>query len=162
MELREQVIEHITKNQDKFYRLAFGYVRNQDRALDIVQNAIVKALTHYPDIRNEKYISTWFYRILVNECNTFLKKDQRELLYEPEELQKQIEKKEAKPFDGDEVLEQVAELPENMKTVILLRFYEELSLKEISKVTEVSLSTVKYRLYQALKILKTRLWEVEK
>lgn len=162
MELREQVIMHITQNQEKFYRLAFGYVHNQDMALDIVQNALVKALTYYPDIRNEKYIRTWFYRILVNECCSFLRKNQKELLYEPEELQKHIEGSKTEVSSDREVLEQVFMLPEEMKTVILLRFYEELSLAEISRVTDVKLSTVKYRLYKALDILKTNIREVEK
>ena len=48
-------------------------------------------------------------------------------------------------------------LPEKLKTVILLRFYEDMALKEIADITETNLSTVKTRLYQALKILKIQI-----
>ena len=70
--LREEIIGYLLTNQEKFYRLAFSYVHNPDAALDVVQNAIVKALEHYNSIRNIKYIKTWFYRVLVNECLTAL------------------------------------------------------------------------------------------
>ena len=73
-ELREQIVSYLLENQDKFYRLAFSYVHNADAALDIVQNAIVKALEHYTSIRNADYVKTWFYRVLVNECLTALQK----------------------------------------------------------------------------------------
>lgn len=54
-------------------------------------------------------------------------------------------------MDSNEVYEEIQKLPEDMKTVIILRFYEELSLQEISEVTKTNLSTVKSRLYAALK-----------
>ena len=76
--LREEIIGYLLTNQEKFYRLAFSYVHNPDAALDVVQNAIVKALEHYNSIRNIKYIKTWFYRVLVNECLTALQKGKRE------------------------------------------------------------------------------------
>ena len=85
-ELREQIVSYLLENQDKFYRLAFSYVHNADAALDIVQNAIVKALEHYTSIRNADYVKTWFYRVLVNECLTALQKGKREYSYEPEDL----------------------------------------------------------------------------
>lgn len=162
MELKNLLTEFITNNQEKFYRLAYSYVRNQDAALDIVQNAIVKALENYSSIRNQKYIKTWFYRILVNECYNFIKKSKKELLYESEELQKYLENQEIKYDSNLEVYDYIFTLPENMKTVILLRFYEELSLAEIAKVTQVKLSTAKYRLYTALKQLRENFREVIK
>ena len=78
--LREEIIRYLLTNQEKFYRLAFSYVHNPDAALDVVQNAIVKALEHYNSIRNIKYIKTWFYRVLVNECLTALQKEKESVL----------------------------------------------------------------------------------
>ena len=146
-ELREQIVSYLLENQDKFYRLAFSYVHNADAALDIVQNAIVKALEHYTSIRNADYVKTWFYRVLVNECLTALQKGKREYSYEPEDLQRIQD-------TPVEIYEQVQKLPEKMKTVVVLRFYEDFSLAEIAKVTGAKLSTVKYRLYSALKQIK--------
>lgn len=164
MELREELVAFLTENQEKFYRLAFSYVHSKDGALDAIQNAIVRALQHYQDLRNEAYLKTWFYRILVNECCTYLRKSGRERLYEPEVLQwkqdRQQEQQDPEWESDLEVYERVIELPEEKRTVVLLRFYEGLSLQEISKVTNTSLSTVKYRLYAALKQLKRSLTEV--
>lgn len=53
-----------------------------------------------------------------------------------------------------EIYEQIQRLPEEMKTVMVLRFYEDFSLLEIAKVTDAKLSTVKYRLYTGLKRMK--------
>ena len=63
-------------------------------------------------------------------------------------------------MDSNEVYEEIQKLPEDMKTVIILRFYEELSLQEISEVTKTNLSTVKSRLYAALKKLQKGLEEI--
>lgn len=74
-DLYDKIVAYIVENQKKCYRLAFSYVRNEEDALDIVQNAICKALEHYESLQREDAIKTWFYRILVNESLLFLKKD---------------------------------------------------------------------------------------
>ena len=152
--LREEIIGYLLTNQEKFYRLAFSYVHNPDAALDVVQNAIVKALEHYNSIRNIKYIKTWFYRVLVNECLTALQKGKRECAYEPEDLQRIQDQPVEENHQAMESYEQVQKLPEEMKTVVILRFYEDFSLAEIAEVTGAKLSTVKYRLYAGLKNIK--------
>ena len=84
----EKVIHYILNNQDKFYRLAYSYTKNKDSSLDIVQNAVCIALEKYNTIKNIDYIKTWFYRVLVNECLAYIKKAQKELLYEKENVKK--------------------------------------------------------------------------
>ena len=71
---KEALAAYLVANQEKFYRLAFSYVRSQEAALDIVQNAVVKGLEHAESIREMAYIKTWFYRILVNESLSYMKK----------------------------------------------------------------------------------------
>ena len=51
--LYDKLVAYIVENQDRFYRLAFSCVKNQEDALDAVQNAVCKALAHYEDLRNE-------------------------------------------------------------------------------------------------------------
>ena len=66
-------------------------------------------------------------------------------------------------FDEDkQAYEAVMQLPEPMKTVIILHYYEDLTLKQIAEITDTPLSTVKTRLYSALKKLKLILKEEEK
>ena len=77
-EVYDKMTGYIIENQNKFYRLAFSYAHNKEDALDIVQNAVCKALDHYESLKNADALKTWFYRILVNESNYFLKKNNRE------------------------------------------------------------------------------------
>lgn len=74
-------------NQEKFYHLAFSYVKNRDDALDIVQDAVCKALRSCDSLRNEHALNTWFYRIVVNESLTFLQKRKEEYLPYKEEAE---------------------------------------------------------------------------
>lgn len=78
-----RLTEYIIENQQKFYRVAYTYVRNRENALDVVQNAVCKALENYGSLKREDAMKTWFYRILVNESLNFLRKNKREIVCEP-------------------------------------------------------------------------------
>lgn len=150
--------DYITDNQDKFYRLAFTYVHQKEAALDIVQNAVVKALQSYETIRNISYIRTWFYRILVNESLSYLRKAQREY---PMDLSSILETA-CSGSDGAEKLEVfqiVNHLPEPGRTIVFLHYYEGFTMKEISQIKGMKLSTVKYHLYASLEKLKEMIKE---
>ncbi len=159
-DLYDSVTAYIVENQEKFYRLAFSYVKNKDDALDIVQNAVCKALDHYESLRNEAAVKTWFYRILVNESIFFVKKQRREVL-SGQDLNVDVPYYE-KGYEAEDDLEgQIDRLDEDVQKIIRLRFFEELSLKEISQVMELNLNTVKAKLYRGLKLLKQNVQEVE-
>lgn len=158
-DVKQQLITYIVDNQEKFYRLAYSYVHDREEAMDVVQNAIVKALEKHEGIREASAIKTWFYRVLVNESLNNLSRKKREVNWEPEEFL-DIPAEELSHPD-DDLYEQIDRLPSNIKTVIMLRFYEDLTLEEIAKVTGKSLSTVKYRLYAGLKKLRVFLKEEE-
>jgi RNA polymerase sigma-70 factor (ECF subfamily) len=149
----DKLVEHILHNHDKFYRIAYCYVYQKEAALDIVQNAICKALESYEGLRNENAVKTWFYRILINECLQYLNKHKREILCEPSELREDIYYEEA--YEADyEIYQKVCGLPEHFKTIIILHYFEQLTLKEISQSIGININTVKTRLYSALKRLK--------
>jgi RNA polymerase sigma-70 factor (ECF subfamily) len=151
--INDKLVEHILQNQNKFYRIAYCYVYQKEAALDIVQNAICRALENYSSLKNSNAIKTWFYRILINECLQYLNKCKREILCEPTELREDVYYEDA--YEAKiEIYQKVCELPEHMKTVVILHYFEQLTLKEISQSTGVNLSTVKTRLYAALKRLK--------
>lgn len=156
-DIKTMLIQYITENQSKFYRLAYSYTHEREAALDIVQNSIVKALEKYGTIRNKDAIKTWFYRVIVNESLRYLDKYGKETPFGPEEFPEQS--KEAKEEDDYELYRKIDRLPQEQKTIIMLRFYEDFSLKEIAQITGLSLSTVKYRLYTGLNKLKIAIQE---
>ena len=158
-DLYDRIVAYIVENQNKFYRLAFSYVQNQEDALDAVQNSVCKALEHYGQIRNEEVIKTWFYRILVNESLKILK--ERKKISGNEEEMASLSYEE-KGFEiQDDLHSHINRLDEDTQKIIKLRFFEELSLKEIAQITELNRNTVKAKLYRGLKLLKVEIQEVE-
>lgn len=159
-EMYDSVVAYITENQEKFYRFAYSHTKNRDSALDIVQNAVCKAIEKYTDIRNIESINAWFYRVLLNEVYAYLKKYSRELATPDEEMPEGGYTEKA--FEKDDALYQcIDKLEPALRTIIILRFFEDMPLEEISKITATNLNTVKTRLYGAIKKLKKLYEEAE-
>ncbi|MGM9916476.1 sigma-70 family RNA polymerase sigma factor [Anaerotignum sp.] len=151
-------VQYIIENQNKFYRLAYSYVQEEQAALDVVQNAICRALEGCFGLKNPLALKTWFYRILVNESLQYLRKRKKETTLTEEHTAALTYSEPA--FEEDKrAYEAVMQLPEAMKNVVLLHYYEDLTLKQIAEITDTPLSTVKTRLYSALKKLKLTLKE---
>lgn len=145
----------LVENQVRSYRLAYSYLKDREEALDAVQTAVCRALEKQDSLREEAALRVWFYRILVNMCTDALRQRKRIVLVPPEELDPGSYED---PLPRDDSLDkQVDALPLEVRTVIKLRFYEELSLREISEVTGWNLNTVKTRLYTGLKKLRIAL-----
>lgn len=149
-----ELIEFIENNQEKFYRVAYAYVKHQEDALDIVHDTIVKALQKHHTLREPKYMRMWFYRILINESISFLRKNKKVLSFE-ELTDSQIPATEGSE-SGEylDLYDALDRLPIKLKTVILLRFFEDMKIEEVAKITKSNLSTTKSRIYKALKLLK--------
>lgn len=158
--LYERLIQYILENQERFYRVAYSYTRHQEDALDIVQSAVCKALEAHESIKNEDAIRTWFYRILVNECLTVLKKRKRLVLTGDNPGQEEAYYE--KGYEQEDTLEkELDRLELDVQGIIKLRFFEELSLKEISCIIGLNLNTIKTKLYRGLKQLKENMQEAD-
>lgn len=151
--------DFIRCGQDDFYRLAYGYVKNRESALDIVQEAIVKAFNNIGSLRNSENIKAWFYRILVNESINCYRKNKKVCFLENIE-NLQITENEPDRAEILDLYHSIDRLEPKTKTVIILRFFEDMSLQEISEVTGDNLNTVKTRLYRALEKLRSFISEV--
>lgn len=141
---------YLIDNQAHFYRLAYSFLHNRDEALDAVQTAVCRALERQGSLRNPDALRTWFYRILVNACTDALRLRGRTVPF-PEGEEGAYEDPE--PPDGG-LARRVDALPPETGAIIKLRFYEEMSLKEIAAVTGCNVNTVKSRLYAGLRQLR--------
>lgn len=149
---RRILTEFILANQADFYRLAYSYVKDRDTALDVVQESIVKALTKVNSLRDPERVKTWFYRILVNESIDWYRRSQRLV-----PLADRLEQEAAPEPDHSarlDLYDAIERLNEKERTVVRLRYFEDLKLEEIAQVTGVNLNTVKTRLYKGLRHLK--------
>lgn len=147
------LIEYIKNNEAKLYRIAYSYVAQRDAALDIVQEAIIKALENIDKLRVKEYVKTWFYRILINEALMYIRKNKKYVQMECD-IKEELEDFENTSDNNIEIYQNVQKLDDKLKTVIVLRYFENLKFEEISKITNTNLSTVKSRLYKGLEIIK--------
>lgn len=151
MTKEETLTSFLIETQDRSYRLAYSVLHDREEALDAVQTAVCRALERQDSLRDPGAVRTWFTRILINACNDLLRQRSRVVPF-PENGE---EPSREDPEPSDEFLaRRVDALPAEMGTVIKLRFYEELTLKEIGEVTGQNINTVKSRLYAGLKKLR--------
>lgn len=148
----------IIENREAHYRLAYSYVKNKDTALDIVQDAIVKALHSIDKLDEMAYLKTWFYRIMINTAIDFIRKHQRVSILEDDILDMYLPKSVDEMTDMD-LQDAIDQLPPTYKTLIILRFFEDLKIDEIAEITGLNVNTTKTRLYRALKILRIEVGE---
>ncbi|MDX5684667.1 sigma-70 family RNA polymerase sigma factor, partial [Clostridioides difficile] len=142
---RTKVEKYIIDNKDSFYRIAYSYTKNEEDALDVVQEAMYKALYSVENIKEVNYIKTWFYKILVRTSIDFIRKNRKyknmtdiDLIDETGEYDKYTD------LDLRRALE---ELPIEYKSIIILRFFEDLKIEEVAIILDENVNTVKTRLY---------------
>lgn len=153
-----QLEEYIVAYQGAHYRLAYSYVKNQQNALDIVQDAIVKALKSIHRLEEIAYLHTWFYRILMNTAIDYLRRHKR-MIPSDDALFAREQSTPANPDLHMDLWEALNQLSVEQKTIIILRFFEDMKLQDIAKVLDLNVNTVKARLYATLKKLRIQMEE---
>lgn len=150
------LVQLIIENKENFYRLAFSYVKNKDDALDIVQESIHKALLTLGNLNEEQKLKSWFYRIVVNKSLDFLRKHRRVNVVDDTTLELYCKGNHDVYQDID--LERfLDDLPEKFRTVIVLRYFEDLKIEEIAEILKENQNTIKTRLYRALSMLRIQM-----
>lgn len=147
------MLDFIREYQDHLYRLAYCYTKNPEDAMDLTQDAVIKAITKIDTLRERDNIKNWVYRILVNECLMFLRKNKR-LLYLEDSIGEIEDERQKIGEDRIDLLRALEHLNPKQRTVIMLHYFEDMKLDEIAAVTETNLSTVKSRLYKGLELMK--------
>lgn len=156
--LEKEFTTLILENKESFYRIAYSYVRNQQDALDIVQESIHKALIHINTLENQVSLKSWFYKIIVNNSLDFLRKHKRLTIVDDNVMEGLANGREDK-YQNLDLQEAIDQLPDKYKTIIILRYFEDMKIEEIAKVIDENVNTIKTRLYRALKILRVELDE---
>ncbi len=145
--------KNLTDNYQKYYRLAYSYVHNETDAMDIVQEGAYKAILKSGLLENPEYLSTWIYRIMVNEALSFIRKHKNAY----EELDEVSQPSSVDRYEDIDLKRAIDQLGEPDETIIRLRFYEDMKLEQIADILGENLSSVKSRLYRSLKRLRLSL-----
>ena len=149
---RDVIEQLLLENYNKYYRLACSYVHNDADAGDIVQNGAYKAILNSNKLQNIEYAETWIYRIMMNEI--FAKYREKETV-PLESITLEQGKEDA--YENVDLQKAIESLEKEDKTVVILRYYEDMKLEDIAKVLNENLSTVKSRLYRSMKKLRLQL-----
>jgi len=158
--LEKQLEDYILQNKEKHYRLAYSYVKNIEDALDVVQESIYKAFSNINTLRTPDYIKTWFYKILVNTAIALLRKQKRLVIIEDEFLDG-INQSAVDTYEDIDLKKALESLPVKYRSVVELRYFEDLKIEEIAAILEENVNTIKTRLYKALKVLRISMDEFE-
>ena len=161
----------VLKYQQRIVNLVSRFVRNQSDALDVTQEAFIKAYRALPNFRGESAFYTWLYRIAVNTAKNYLAVQSRRPSSSGHDVSEieQIEgadalKEQATPENlvlkdelQETVLKAIEDLPEDLKTAIMLREIEGLSYEEIAGVMECPIGTVRSRIFRAREAIENEM-----
>jgi RNA polymerase sigma-70 factor (ECF subfamily) len=147
----------IDRYQKKLIRYAYNLIKNEDKAVDIVQESFIKAFINLNDFNIEKKFSSWIYRIVHNQAINLAKKYQKETpLLENWDFKSDdnIES----DFEEKETIERVErclkEIPLLYSEPLSLYYIDEKSYEEISDILRIPMGTVATRINRAKKIMK--------
>lgn len=157
----QQIEIFIRENEHAIYRLAYSYTKNQEDALDVIQDSIVKALRRSGTLKSQDQLRGWFYRILINTAIDHLRK-QKKIMDMTDETLSDLLISDDKILEQMEVSEILDYLPLQYKSILHLRFFEELKIETIAQVLNLNINTVKTRLYKALTLLRIQFDSSEK
>ncbi|UOG91678.1 MAG: RNA polymerase sigma factor RpoE [Candidatus Thiothrix sulfatifontis] len=153
----------VLKYQHKVVSLVLRYVHDHDTAQDVAQEAFIKAYKGLKNFRGESAFYTWLYRIAINSAKNYLVSQNRRL---PDN---DIDAHEAEQFEGESALKEYAtperelltaeiqstvskaieDLPEDLRTAIMLRELEGMSYEEIAETMDCPIGTVRSRIFRA-------------
>ena len=164
--------EIVRRWERKIFALCFGMLAREDEARDAAQETFIAAYRNLSKFRGEAKVSSWLHRIAVNQCLTTKRraKTRSEDFIDEEKHEEDryfVAPEKASPaltIEANErltlVRQAVTSLPSDLRQVIVMKEFEEMTFQEISETLEVPLSTVKSRLYTALKQLRMKLEHV--
>ncbi len=161
--------EIVRRWERRIFALAFGMLGREEDASDATQATFFAAFRNLRNFRGEAKVSSWLHRIAVNQCIT---RQRRAKVRSETALEDEAEKNAAvfalplyaSPARSAEEVERsravrraVSALPPDLRQVVVMKEFEELTFQEIADALELPLSTVKSRLYTALRQLQLRL-----
>ena len=148
--------ECVTCNKEKFYRLAYTYVKNSHDAMDILQESILKGYSNLSKVKDIRALDKWMNRIIINTALDFLRKSSKETVIDKESI---IVDKVATTADED-LSYAIDALDPGLKTIIILKYFHGYTINEVADILEISVSTVKNRMHKALSLLRVDIKEV--
>ena len=158
---REAFARIVREYSEQLYWQIRRLVLSHDDANDILQNTFIKAWTNIEYFRGDAKMSTWLYRIALNECLTFLNKQRASQQLSIDEADTEIvnQLESDTYFDGDKTqkvfLQAVKQLPEKQQMIFNLKYFKEMKYEEISEILGTSIGALKASYHHAVKKIES-------
>jgi len=165
----ESFNELVLRWERPIYALAYRTIGREEDARDVCQETFLRAFRALPGFRGQAKFSSWLYRIALNLCRDWIRRERRAPIVQPpedvdvmelaaaSEPSESIEDLVARKDLSRAVERAMALLPDEQRTAIVLKEYHGLTFQEIAELLGCPLSTVKTRLYQGLTVLRREL-----
>ncbi|WP_164670483.1 sigma-70 family RNA polymerase sigma factor [Virgibacillus doumboii] len=162
---REPFIEWVMEEHgESLKRFIFTYVKNRAQTDDIFQDVLFTVYRRVHTFRQQSSFKTWLYRITANRCRDYLRSPLTRLFIWKDQVTEKVN--EETPEQSlimnerkNETIKAIMNLPVKYREVLILQYYQEFSIQEISNLLKVNLSTVKTRIMRAKERLKQELKE---
>ena len=153
---RESYLSFITDYKSIMFKIAYGYLLTEADAMEAVDEAVYLGYANMKQLKEPEYLKTWLTRILINECHKILRNRKRVTV-----------SGEIPEIASDDtrismtLRSAVEELPEDLKEIIILRYFADYSVKDTAAFLDLPQGTVATRSKKALELLKADLISME-
>lgn len=157
---KNQIFEKIySENAQSIKRLCYLYLKDITLAEDTTQETFIKAYRKLNTFNHKSNINTWLTSIAINTCKNIMRQKFYKDVVPLDEAREIKDHPKTNPDTVISLSEALQSLPIDLRTVILLKYYRDLPIKDIAKITKAPETTVNYRLLKAKEILKEILKE---
>jgi RNA polymerase sigma-70 factor, ECF subfamily len=157
--------------KDKVFQICYRMLGNRHEAEDIAQEAFIRAYVNIETFNQKRKFSTWLFRIATNLCIDRIRKKKPDYfldaevagtegltMYSQVAADVQLPEDEVENMELQETIQkEISKLPEKYRSVIVLKYIEELPLQEISEILDLPLGTVKTRVHRGREALRKQL-----
>jgi RNA polymerase sigma factor (sigma-70 family) len=163
---RDALISLLREIEPHVYRTAYYMLNNEQDALDVSQEALIRIYTKINSYEEKAQFKTWVQRIVTNICIDKFRKvkptvsvDEHEMTFSAET---NVEEEVISTYIAQDIKEAIEKLPEHHRTVVVLRYVEDFSYNEIAESLDLPINTVKSYLFRARKQLQVLLQDYQK
>ncbi len=150
--------ELIQRHKEYLYKMAFCYVKDEQKALDLLGECTYKGLMKITSLKNPAFFKTWITTIIVNLAIDYLKKDNNIIYLEESDLALSSNPKLPLEMKID-LYDAIDQLTPHYKSIIILRYFHDLGIEEVSQIMNMPNNTIKSYLYRAKQQLRQILKE---
>lgn len=143
---KQELGDLIIASEDMLFHIGMSMLRNETDVEDAIQSSIVRAFEGLKGLRHDRYARTWLTRIMINECNSLLRKRKFQAAVDVQEHVPAALGADLTAADDSLLYQAILSLPEEMRLTLTMYYGDEFTIREIAKVLRVSEGTVKSRL----------------